>query len=108
MVADNRSELIRARGILQFLAGISAVGVAYWGFATLTPQRFQYEHMPFTRIAELALPYGVHYASLFLFSGGCLMARFIHYEWARNSAKHCFSGCCLITIGCVAIELAIR
>lgn len=59
--------------------------------------------MPLAQIAELMLPDGVHIASLFLFGGGCLMARFMHFEWARNYAKGCFSACCFIIIGCIVI-----
>jgi len=105
-VTCNRTDLMRDRRTIQLLAWISALGVMYWGFAALTPQRFQFEDMPLTRIAELAIPDGVHFASLFLFGGGCLMASFIHYEWARNRARDCFAGCCLITTLCFAIELA--
>lgn len=105
-MADNRGDLMRDRRILELLAGISAAGVMYWGFAAITLQRVRYEDMPLTRIAELAIPDGVHVASLFLFCGGCLMAGFMHYEWARKRAKNCFSGCCLVSILCFGIQLA--
>lgn len=89
---------MRDRRILALLAGIFAVGVMHRGFAAITLQRVRYEDMPLTRIAELAIPDGVHFPSLFLFAGGCSMARFMRYEWARTRARDCFSGCCLIAI----------
>lgn len=106
MVSDNQGDLASVRWNLQLRAGISAVGVLYWGFAPLTPQRFSYGDMPLARIAELVMPYGVLFFSMILYIFGCFLARFMQSKWARNYAKSCFSGCCLITIGCLAIELA--
>ena len=82
------------------------MGTIYWGIEVLTSKPYSQTNMPFTRLVEIVIPNGVFVVSLILFSIGCLLANFIHYDLARKNAKHFLSASCLITVGSFVIRLA--